>query len=152
MDRWSHLPLHHDICFTRDVLYVGDHIFGDVLKSKKLRGWRTFLIVPELNDEFQVAKTTLPGEEIVSTLSSRCGPASRSSSPGSSATTRSAAESLGLTRLLHLDLSELLLLNLVSPYPRRLPRNCPNCTGTWTAATWPGPMWRPSRATYRSDT
>ena len=35
----------------RDVLYVGDHIFGDVLKSKKLRGWRTFLIVPELNDE-----------------------------------------------------------------------------------------------------
>ena len=22
----------------RDVLYVGDHIFGDVLKSKKLRG------------------------------------------------------------------------------------------------------------------
>ena len=40
--------------FRRDVLYVGDHIFGDVLKSKKLRGWRTFLIVPELNDEFQV--------------------------------------------------------------------------------------------------
>ena len=36
------------------MLYVGDHIFGDVLKSKKLRGWRTFLIVPELNDEFQV--------------------------------------------------------------------------------------------------
>ena len=41
-------------CLFRDVLYVGDHIFGDVLKSKKLRGWRTFLIVPELNDEFQV--------------------------------------------------------------------------------------------------
>jgi len=38
----------------RDVLYVGDHIFGDVLKSKKLRGWRTFLIVPELNDELNV--------------------------------------------------------------------------------------------------
>ena len=37
-----------------DVLYVGDHIFGDVLKSKKLRGWRTFLIVPELNDELRV--------------------------------------------------------------------------------------------------
>ena len=42
------------LTFCRDVLYVGDHIFGDVLKSKKLRGWRTFLIVPELNDEFQV--------------------------------------------------------------------------------------------------
>ena len=35
----------------KDVLYVGDHIFGDVVKSKKIRGWRTFLIVPELNDE-----------------------------------------------------------------------------------------------------
>lgn len=32
----------------KDVLYVGDHIFGDILKSKKIRGWRTFLIVPEL--------------------------------------------------------------------------------------------------------
>jgi len=38
----------------RDVLYVGDHIFGDVLKSKKLRGWRTFLIVPELDEELHV--------------------------------------------------------------------------------------------------
>ena len=38
----------------RDVLYVGDHIFGDVIKSKKLRGWRTFLIVPELNDEVDI--------------------------------------------------------------------------------------------------
>ena len=35
----------------KDVLYVGDHIFGDVVKSKKIKGWRTFLIVPELNDE-----------------------------------------------------------------------------------------------------
>ena len=41
----------------RDVLYVGDHIFGDVLKSKKLRGWRTFLIIPELNDELNVWTT-----------------------------------------------------------------------------------------------
>lgn len=32
----------------KDVLYVGDHIFGDILKSKKIRGWRTFLVVPEL--------------------------------------------------------------------------------------------------------
>jgi len=38
----------------KDVLYVGDHIFGDVVKSKKVRGWRTFLIVPELNDELNV--------------------------------------------------------------------------------------------------
>jgi len=36
------------------VLYVGDHIFGDILKSKKIQGWRTFLIVPELNPELHV--------------------------------------------------------------------------------------------------
>ncbi|XP_055300757.1 cytosolic purine 5'-nucleotidase isoform X2 [Sitodiplosis mosellana] len=38
----------------KDVLYVGDHIFGDILKSKKIRGWRTFLIVPELTQELHV--------------------------------------------------------------------------------------------------
>ena len=37
-----------------DVLYIGDHIFGDILKSKKIRGWRTFLTVPELTTELQV--------------------------------------------------------------------------------------------------
>ncbi|KNC52793.1 cytosolic purine 5'-nucleotidase [Thecamonas trahens ATCC 50062] len=34
-----------------DVLYIGDHIFGDVIKSKKNSGWRTLLVVRELVDE-----------------------------------------------------------------------------------------------------
>ncbi|XP_064604052.1 cytosolic purine 5'-nucleotidase-like [Liolophura sinensis] len=38
----------------RDVLYIGDHIFGDILKSKKERGWRTFLVIPELSQELMV--------------------------------------------------------------------------------------------------
>jgi 5'-nucleotidase len=38
----------------KDVLYVGDHIFGDIIKSKKERAWRTFLIVPELAQEMVV--------------------------------------------------------------------------------------------------
>lgn len=38
----------------RDVLYCGDHIFGDILKSKKIRGWRTFLVVPEMSHELYV--------------------------------------------------------------------------------------------------
>lgn len=38
----------------KDVLYIGDHIFGDILKSKKVRGWRTFLVVPELVQELHV--------------------------------------------------------------------------------------------------
>ncbi len=33
------------------VLYVGDHIYGDILKSKKSSLWRTCMIVQELEDE-----------------------------------------------------------------------------------------------------
>lgn len=36
------------------MLYIGDHIFGDILKSKKKVGWRTFLIVPEIRQELHV--------------------------------------------------------------------------------------------------
>lgn len=32
-----------------EVLYVGDHIFSDVLISKKRHGWRTLLIIPGTN-------------------------------------------------------------------------------------------------------
>ncbi|XP_074837975.1 5'-nucleotidase domain-containing protein 4-like [Carettochelys insculpta] len=38
----------------KDIIYVGDHIFGDILKSKKRQGWRTFLVVPELTRELHV--------------------------------------------------------------------------------------------------
>lgn len=38
----------------KDVLYIGDHIFGDILKCKKIRGWRTFLVIPELSQELHV--------------------------------------------------------------------------------------------------
>uniref|UniRef100_A0A671R1M9 Solute carrier family 2, facilitated glucose transporter member 11-like n=1 Tax=Sinocyclocheilus anshuiensis TaxID=1608454 RepID=A0A671R1M9_9TELE len=38
----------------KDILYVGDHIFGDILKSKKRQGWKTFLVVPELVKELHV--------------------------------------------------------------------------------------------------
>ncbi len=32
------------------VLYIGDHIYGDMLRSKKSSLWRTAMIVPELED------------------------------------------------------------------------------------------------------
>jgi len=38
----------------REILYIGDHIFGDILKSKKRCGWRTFLVVPEISQEMSV--------------------------------------------------------------------------------------------------
>ncbi len=33
------------------VLYIGDHIYGDILKSKKTSLWRTCMVVQELEDE-----------------------------------------------------------------------------------------------------
>lgn len=33
------------------VLYVGDHMYGDIVRSKRSLGWRTALIVPELERE-----------------------------------------------------------------------------------------------------
>jgi HAD superfamily 5'-nucleotidase-like hydrolase len=36
------------------ILYVGDHIYGDVLRSKKSASWRTLLLVPELERELKL--------------------------------------------------------------------------------------------------
>ncbi len=36
------------------ILYVGDHIYGDVLRSKKSASWRTLLLVPELERELRL--------------------------------------------------------------------------------------------------
>ena len=33
------------------ILYVGDHIFGDVLRAKKDSAWRTLMIIQEMTDE-----------------------------------------------------------------------------------------------------
>ena len=34
-----------------EVLYIGDHIYGDILRSNKDSGWRTVLVIEELEDE-----------------------------------------------------------------------------------------------------
>lgn len=39
------------------VLYVGDHIYGDILRSKKTSLWRTCMIVEELEDELDYTET-----------------------------------------------------------------------------------------------
>ncbi|KAF8024326.1 hypothetical protein BT93_F1496 [Corymbia citriodora subsp. variegata] len=39
---------------SSQVLYVGDHIYGDILRSKKVLGWRTMLVVPELEREVKL--------------------------------------------------------------------------------------------------
>ncbi|CAN6936785.1 unnamed protein product [Brassica oleracea] len=39
---------------SSQVLYVGDHIYGDILCSKKVLGWRTMFVVPELEKEVEL--------------------------------------------------------------------------------------------------
>ncbi|RMG94294.1 MAG: hypothetical protein D6705_16625 [Deltaproteobacteria bacterium] len=39
-----------------EVLYVGDHIYGDVVQSKKSSGWRTALVVQDLEHELAVRR------------------------------------------------------------------------------------------------
>ncbi|MBI4911938.1 MAG: HAD-IG family 5'-nucleotidase [Acidobacteria bacterium] len=36
-----------------ELLYVGDHIYGDILRSKKSLSWRTMLLIPELGEALQ---------------------------------------------------------------------------------------------------
>lgn len=38
-----------------EVLYVGDHIYGDVLRAKKESAWRTVMIIQEMADELRAA-------------------------------------------------------------------------------------------------
>jgi len=38
-----------------DVLYIGDHIYGDILRSKRTTPWRTAMIVPEMERELELA-------------------------------------------------------------------------------------------------
>jgi len=40
--------------YPDEVIYVGDHIYGDIVRSKKSSGWRTALIVQELQHELEV--------------------------------------------------------------------------------------------------
>ncbi|MFO0566003.1 MAG: HAD-IG family 5'-nucleotidase [Polyangiaceae bacterium] len=39
------------------VLYVGDHIYGDILRSKKETSWRTAMIIQELDQEVAALET-----------------------------------------------------------------------------------------------
>ena len=66
VDTVPHLPNRRGHCFTGGdafylesklgaigdaILYFGDHTYGDILRSKKSVGWRTAMIVPEVEEE-----------------------------------------------------------------------------------------------------
>lgn len=46
-----------------EILYIGDHIYGDILRLKKACNWRTALVVEELGDEIRAQKKALPTEQ-----------------------------------------------------------------------------------------
>jgi len=56
----SYRDLHRMLGVTsgEQVLYVGDHIYGDIVKAKKATGWRTMLVVPELEVELALQERT----------------------------------------------------------------------------------------------
>ena len=42
-------------------LYAGDHIYGDIMRSKELLNWRTLLVIEELDEEFRSLGNTSEG-------------------------------------------------------------------------------------------
>lgn len=51
---WLHLQAMLEIQAGEEILYVGDHLYSDVLRSKRTLGWRSAFIMPELEDEMRV--------------------------------------------------------------------------------------------------
>lgn len=46
-----------------EILYIGDHIYGDIVRLKKDCNWRTALVVEELGQEIEAHKKALPLEK-----------------------------------------------------------------------------------------
>ena len=43
-----------------DILYIGDHIYGDILRLKKDCNWRTAMIIEELENELKFNQSAIP--------------------------------------------------------------------------------------------
>lgn len=43
-----------------DILYIGDHIYGDILRLKKDCNWRTAMVIDELTEEIAANKAAAP--------------------------------------------------------------------------------------------
>ena len=63
---WLHLQAMLEVEAGEEILYVGDHLYSDVLRSKRTLGWRSAFIVPELEEEMRVFEEQLPvGRQIM---------------------------------------------------------------------------------------
>lgn len=57
---WRHLQAMLETAAGEEILYVGDHLYADVLRSKRTLGWRSAFIVPELEEQMKVFDENLP--------------------------------------------------------------------------------------------
>ena len=46
-----------------EILYIGDHTFGDILRAKEHSRWRTAMVIQELEREIECERTTAPTHE-----------------------------------------------------------------------------------------
>jgi HAD superfamily 5'-nucleotidase-like hydrolase len=70
---WSSLHAMLEVKSGGQVLYVGDHMYGDMIRSKRSLGWRTALIVPELEPELVLdAQLDLPLRSLVAEKEREC--------------------------------------------------------------------------------
>lgn len=53
------------------ILYVGDHIYGDVLRAKKESAWRTLMIIQEMTEELDAMERFAPDIERLQRLDGR---------------------------------------------------------------------------------
>lgn len=51
-----------------DILYIGDHIYGDILRLKKDCNWRTAMVIEELNEEVHKNKLAEPTNQEIELL------------------------------------------------------------------------------------
>ncbi|KAG7346317.1 HAD superfamily hydrolase [Nitzschia inconspicua] len=57
---WQHLHKMMGIRSGDEILYVGDHLYSDVLRSKRTLGWRSLFVMPELEGEIKTFSETIP--------------------------------------------------------------------------------------------
>jgi HAD superfamily 5'-nucleotidase-like hydrolase len=59
----------HDLGLNGDdILYIGDHIYGDILRLKKDCNWRTAMVIEELEDELHNNKLAEPTNHEIEAL------------------------------------------------------------------------------------
>jgi len=65
---WKHLQAMLDTEAGEEILYVGDHLYADVLRSKRALGWRSCFIMPELSEEMRIFERQMDMRKSISEL------------------------------------------------------------------------------------